>query len=363
VSRYPATIVERPGTIIAVAPRTDPHERHYRIRLLPSGIGAAPRKADHSVYDKASSDRFCRPIRLPRHFLPCHSLMKVRFAPRMIVTMRLSGPCALCLEQRDLKRSHLIPSAVYKLLRAEAAKNPNPIHLSEGNAYQSSRQPAVHLLCDACEQILHQLGENEVLPHCFQEGKVKILSSLEGAPPVDENEIFSVYDLPLGHERLVSAFLHFVAGVIWKSSVWPQFDGVSLGPYREILRNFVLGIDTLPESIAIQVHAARAESTMKNIVWVPTTTFLKQTRVRVHHFAVPGLKFSMFVGQHLPPAITAWDIRKGRIIVIDWDRMALNNHGEAIAGARPVGALAKTHGRTFDDKPRSTDLPFWRGQS
>ena len=277
--------------------------------------------------------------------------------------MGSSERCALCLEQRVLKRSHLIPSAVYKLLRAEHAKNPNPIHISEGNAFQSSSQPAVHLLCDACEQTLHRLGENEVLPHCFRVGKgLKTLSLLESVSPVDENEIFSVYDLPAGRESLVNAFQHFASGVIWKGSVWPHFDGVSLGPYTEILRKFVLGFAALPDSIAIQVHVARAESTMKNIVWVPKTTFLKPTRVRVHHFAVPGLKFTMFVSRSLPPAITDWDIRKGRIIVIDWDRMALINHGEAIAGARPFGALAKTHGRTVNARPRSANQPFWGGQ-
>lgn len=62
--------------------------------------------------------------------------------------VRPTGRCKLCLEVRPLCMSHLLPKAMYRILRAENKRNPNPVLFGRDFVYQTSLQAQAYLLCD-----------------------------------------------------------------------------------------------------------------------------------------------------------------------------------------------------------------------
>jgi hypothetical protein len=52
----------------------------------------------------------------------------------------MTGPCALCLKNRPLIRSHFMPAGLYRLQRDPTQKNPNPIVISPKVTKQTSEQ-------------------------------------------------------------------------------------------------------------------------------------------------------------------------------------------------------------------------------
>jgi len=73
-----------------------------------------------------------------------------------------AGTCALCLEVRDLRDSHLIPRAFYKLVRDAEAKHPNPIVVNPAITVATSKQVSDHLLC-GLDWFQNQNGPNTML--------------------------------------------------------------------------------------------------------------------------------------------------------------------------------------------------------
>src|SRR5450631_3294632 len=83
------------------------------------------------------------------------------------------GKCKLCLNQGELLKSHLIPAAVSKLLRARQNPNPNPLVVTKDWIGQSSEQVAEYVFCRKCEDIFNDGGERWLIPR---------LASLDGFP-------------------------------------------------------------------------------------------------------------------------------------------------------------------------------------
>jgi hypothetical protein len=75
----------------------------------------------------------------------------------------LLAQCKLCLKERHLQKSHLVPRAYYKLLRPPGADDPNPITADAETTRTSQEQLAKHLLCASCEDLLNKNGERWVL--------------------------------------------------------------------------------------------------------------------------------------------------------------------------------------------------------
>ena len=67
------------------------------------------------------------------------------------------GQCKLCLEQKQLQESHLMPDALY----AHGKKGIQ--YATRSQSGQNPQHMKAHLLCSDCEQRFNQLGESEVL--------------------------------------------------------------------------------------------------------------------------------------------------------------------------------------------------------
>ena len=70
-------------------------------------------------------------------------------------------PCPLCLEDKRIVSSHLIPQAMYDYCRTADSE---PILMTSRIVMQTSRQLQHPLFCQDCEDVLNKGGENWLLP-------------------------------------------------------------------------------------------------------------------------------------------------------------------------------------------------------
>ena len=215
--------------------------------------------------------------------------------------MNRIGSCALCKNTAELQESHLIAAGFYRLMREKVSDNPNPIVMSGGRSRATSDQVKRGLLCRACEQRFNDNGENYVIANCAQpDGNFRLRDTLVQTSAVIQDEGFAVYDLchlPGAADQL----LYFGASVFWRASVerWKDRDRdltlISLGPYEEELRRYLLGEAQFPQKAALILHISKeAEMTTA----FPCTN--RDSRFFRHKFYVPGLLFIMYVGNQIP---------------------------------------------------------------
>ncbi len=127
------------------------------------------------------------------------------------------GKCRLCLEEKQLIRSHLLPRSVYDYFRAAGS---DPIILSEKLIIQSSRQLQDYLLCAECDNLLSKRGESWVLPLLAKIDGTFPLSDIihEQAPDIDEPDV-RVYLASKNPKIDINKLAHFGLGIFWKASV------------------------------------------------------------------------------------------------------------------------------------------------
>ena len=92
--------------------------------------------------------------------------------------------CGLCKLERKLFSSHLLPAAIYKLLRAEDAKDPNPVVISGDRARTTSEQVQKPFLCSRCEQRFNANGERVVAGQCARIDHFPLRERLKNVPPL-----------------------------------------------------------------------------------------------------------------------------------------------------------------------------------
>src|SRR5260370_14331347 len=100
------------------------------------------------------------------------------------------GQCKLCLQQKQLHESHLMPDALYA---------PGKKGIQYATRSQSGQNPEhmkAHLLCSDCEQRFNQLGESEVLRWLAPKARKQfpLHDRLRVALPCGEIPPFSVYN-------------------------------------------------------------------------------------------------------------------------------------------------------------------------
>lgn len=136
--------------------------------------------------------------------------------------------CALCLLEKPLKRSHIIPEFLYKSIYDPDPKRYYQI-ATDADKKPVPRQLGIweKLLCGDCEQ---KIGRWEAYA-------AKLL--YEDASPVPEEDkiVFKGVDYKL--------FKLFQLSILWRSGVSsrPEFSQVKLGPHQERLRKMLLNED------------------------------------------------------------------------------------------------------------------------
>jgi hypothetical protein len=222
--------------------------------------------------------------------------------------LRMVGPCGLCLQTKELQKSHLLGAAFYKLSREEgAASDPNPVVVTRSRALTSSKQVVSPFLCGTCEQLFSHNGENYVSAQCAQpNGQFKLREQLQAASPLYVNKAlqFEVYDVkPILRDK-VEQYLYFAASVFWRASAHDWRMGqersgqIGLGvEYQEQFRLYLLGKAAFPQNARVFVHVS--SETQPDMTTVFPCTF-RLDKARRHKFYVPGVLFILFLGSDVP---------------------------------------------------------------
>lgn len=212
------------------------------------------------------------------------------------------GRCKLCLNETDLVDSHLIPSAVSKLLLARKNENPNPLSVTTDWIGQTSKQVSAHEFCRSCEDIFNDGGERWLLPLLADLDGFPLYDMLARAKPFYKEEGLSAYhasDIP-GFEK--AKVVHFAAAIFWKASVrdWGsrgQTIRIELGDYANPMREFVLGTGPFPLRTYLSVTILPPTAPLLGML-MPVR--MKQKDFHRYKFYIPGIEFELKVGKRVP---------------------------------------------------------------
>src|SRR5438270_464452 len=148
------------------------------------------------------------------------------------------GSCGLCREHRVLQNSHLLPAAIYRLVRDPQWRNPNPVTVTSSHAGQTSRQVRGYFLCEDCEERFNRNGERYVVSQCarrdhfpLRELLLRDVRLVAAAPEILIGDVSSA----LGDH--IEEYLYFAASIFWRAAarIWaPDWREFSLGDtYQE----------------------------------------------------------------------------------------------------------------------------------
>lgn len=216
------------------------------------------------------------------------------------------GKCALCLQTKELRDSHFLPAAVWRLARESfAAPNPNPIVVAGGRAFSTSHQVTAFLLCGDCEQMLSRKGERQVLSHCARpDGAFPLREALERTTPTFEDEELSAYNAQRVLGTSVGDYLYFATSVFWRAAArsWAfgrhRIEKLELGgKYTEQFRLYLCGQASFPANARLFLHVS-SESKLEMSSIFPCSIPLEGARR--HKFYIPGMLFMLFLGRDVP---------------------------------------------------------------
>lgn len=219
------------------------------------------------------------------------------------------GKCALCLQTRELCDSHFLPAGFYRIIR-KATPTENPVLVNKTSAFMSSAQARKHLLCGECEQRFNKDGEDWVLKNCWRSPTdFPLHSALMAETPFLDDEGFTSYQGKKVEAVDIDKLAHFGLSIFWRASVhdWrvgrEKDERISLGPYQEALRLYLLGKSRIPDGIVLLVTLSKALDDMHNRVSAMPWFFNRTPEYRSYKLIVTGLTFQLFVGMMIPKRI------------------------------------------------------------
>jgi len=209
--------------------------------------------------------------------------------------------CALCLNNRQLLKSHFIPSSLYKLCKEECQGIRNPIHLIGNTAISTSNQSCKPFLCAVCEDNFSKYGETYVIKNCLRStDKFELRNLLMNSNKFiqfDNSKLF------FGKQVLgdyLEYYKYFVASIVWRGSVtkWPLMNSTSrqniLGEkYQEEFRLYLLGKSNFPKNAFLSLHISEEIDLYPMIV---PPTYSRENGFHLHHFYIPGIEIKLFIG-------------------------------------------------------------------
>jgi hypothetical protein len=210
------------------------------------------------------------------------------------------GECRLCLKQKPLHKSHLIPHALYAhgkrkiSFATRSVSGTNPKEIKD------------NLLCFDCEQRFDRLGEKEVLKWLAPKSPndFPLHDRLRVACPCEESGALSVFNCAdVGVDA--AKFTYFTLSVIWRRAIhdWIGFEREviprwNLGVFGEQLRAFLVGESGFPPDTAVFVIVC-SDSYSRELWTVPAGDVVYNCLG--FEFLARGVYFRALMGKHLQP--------------------------------------------------------------
>ena len=233
--------------------------------------------------------------------------------------------CALCKQERELRRSHIIPeflyTQIYDSIHRYLSVSTNPAH-REQRLWKGERE---RLLCASCEQKLG--GWEDYAKKAFLDGKGVKISRLGSR---------------INFERFCySSFRLFLLSLLWRMGIsdLESYKAVSLGPHEEKLRLALMSANPLdPGEYPVVLVAALINGEF-HPQWMMSPSLGRMEGLRCYCPVIEGVLFYFFVGSHaLPPTLRALPLNlRGEMgmLIEDIQRLTvLKDLGERISWAR-----------------------------
>jgi hypothetical protein len=212
----------------------------------------------------------------------------------------------MCLQQKELVCSHLMPASLYKYCRQGEH---SPIMMGGGIVLPTDRQMQDYLLCGVCEDILNQGGEGWIAGKLATWERTFPLYDLltkNVAPGFDEGGM-TVYWAAKNAQIKIDKITNFALGLFWKASVhsWKgntTDPRIELGPYSEKIRLWLREEGEFPTYlylIMVVEKPARAQ-----IAMIDPYEGVREA-ARTHFFHVPGVLFMMTLGKMVDESVRA----------------------------------------------------------
>lgn len=207
--------------------------------------------------------------------------------------------CALCLRERPLCNSHLIPKAAYRLIRKLSGAS--PVLITGKLVSQTDQQIHHHLLCEECEQRF-AVGERYALSQCDRGRRFRLQEQIRNLKPLAEGRDPNVYATAGASSLDVPLLTYFASSLLWRASVevwrlWGQTMTLNLGPtYNEEFRRYLLGETEFPAAAAIWISVASEDN--PPFVCVGPHLSSKTTYYQ-YEMQIFGIRWSMFIGREI----------------------------------------------------------------
>jgi hypothetical protein len=217
----------------------------------------------------------------------------------------LIGVCMLCQQARELRESHFVPKALYRLLRAVGSlRKPDPVLLTAAGRQQTSFQATAYLLCADCEERFDRNGEEWVMRHCYRgRDRFRLRTLLEQSAPVDSWPDGVVSCASAVSEVDIERLVYFCTSVFWRAAVrdWEssgqKYEAISLGAkYQKEIRQYLLGNSDFPKNAVVTIIVSQLKR--------PALVFNFPDTVRVesshcHTLHIPGIAFQLLLGNQV----------------------------------------------------------------
>ncbi len=250
------------------------------------------------------------------------------------------GKCKLCLRRRVLKRSHLMPAALYAMTLRQGGALGNPVLVTHQGDVQTSRQYWSHLLCGECEERLNRNGERYAMTQVDNgQGRFPLFDRLNVAMPREATPEISLYsgrDIGIDVDQLA----YFAMSIFWRGSVhrWPGGRGgelhTPLGVYEEPVRRYLMG-GPFPDDMVLVITVC-TDGPSQGSFFSPAV--VRGDRVEGKGLMTRGIHFRLYLGQNIPQPLRAVCCMRSahRIILMgDCRRISFHAFANLQANRRP----------------------------
>lgn len=185
------------------------------------------------------------------------------------------GICKLCLAEKELQRSHLMPRSLYKKCMSGDPKRPHPLAGSLKGIRQTSYQVADYVFCRDCEQRISRNGEDYMMRLVATQSTFPLLDMLAASGPGISAGPVRAYAASKTALIDRDKIGYFATSVFWRASVhkWRQEDGtivsIDLGSNNnEELRQYLIGNKEFPSTARLVAYVC-SDVESQNMFWMP----------------------------------------------------------------------------------------------
>ena len=237
----------------------------------------------------------------------------------------------MCLQERVIVSSHLMPASLYDYCRKGEH---SPIKVGGGFVIPTDRQTQDY------EDILNQGGEKWIADKLATwERTFPLYDLLTKVPPEFDDDGMVVYQGTKNPEIKVEKLMHFALGLFWKASVhsWKRDTTdprIELGPYSDEIRKWLRRDGGFPRNLYLVMVV---EKPFKAQITMNDPYEGGREAWRTHFVHVPGVLFMMALGKTVDESV--------RVLAINnaWNPINVSDELTSRFEKLMVESLRKSH--------------------